>query len=205
VPSADGQQCVPHGQAEAIGRLAAGFEALDHGRHDRALRCFEEVRDTAATPKFFLHWYWRMHAGVGMTRARLQAGDLTSARVEASRLTETLRSTADPNLQALGWEARAQVAIAETNWTDATQSIDSALAALSRIDTTPCAWRVHGTACDLHRKTAHPETAAAHRTLAQRLVSTLANSFEPDEPLRRIFLASPAVRWIYEEALETES
>src|SRR5262245_61810633 len=62
----------PTGQAKTIGLLAAGFEALDHGRNDEARRCFEAVCDRAHTPKFFLHWYLRGHAHVGLIRASLQ-------------------------------------------------------------------------------------------------------------------------------------
>jgi DNA-binding winged helix-turn-helix (wHTH) protein/tetratricopeptide (TPR) repeat protein len=194
----------PTGQAKAIGQLAAGFEALDQGRHDQALRCFEEVRDPTRTPKFFLHWYWRMHAHVGLTRAWLQSRQMANARMEACRLTEAALSTADPNLQALAWETSAQVATAETNWREARQSIDNALAALSRLDVPTFAWRVHGTAWDLYRKMGQTETAAAHRARARMHIAALANSFERDEPLRQIFLGAASVRRIHEEALEME-
>jgi tetratricopeptide (TPR) repeat protein len=192
----------PTGQAKAIGQLAAGFEALYQGRHAQALRCFEEVRDPTETPTFFLHWYWRMRAHVGLTHALLQSGHVTQARLEARRLTEAALSTADPTLQALAWETSAHVAIAETDWKHASHSIDKALAALSRFDVPTCAWRVHCTAWDLYRKTGRPETAAAHRALARTHVSTLANSFDRDEPLRQIFLSAAPVRRIDEEALE---
>jgi hypothetical protein len=192
----------PTGQAKAIGQLAAGFEALDQGRHDHARRCFDEVRDPTETPKFFLHWYWRMHAHVGLTRTWLESRQMTNARIEASRLTAAALSTDDPNLQALAWETRAQVAIAETNWGDASQSIDRALAALSRLDVPTCAWRVHGTAAGLYRKIGQPETAAAHQALARTHIATLVGSFARDEPLRQTFLDAASVRRICEEALE---
>jgi DNA-binding winged helix-turn-helix (wHTH) protein len=193
----------PTGQAKAIGELAAGFEALDQGRHDAAIPCFEKVRDPAETPKFFLHWYWRMHAQVGLTRAWLQSGRVASAREEASRLTAGAVSTADPNLQALAWATSAQVAIADTDWMDAGRSIDNALAALSRPGAPTCAWQVHGTAWDLHRQTGQPDRAAAHRALARKHIATLADSFQPDEPLRHAFLSSGPVRRTYEGAGET--
>jgi DNA-binding winged helix-turn-helix (wHTH) protein/tetratricopeptide (TPR) repeat protein len=194
----------PTGQAKALGQLAAGFEALDQGRLDQARRCFEEVCDRTETPKFFLHWYWRMHAQVGLTRAWLKLGHATNARVEASRLTDAALSVADPNLQALAWEVNAQVAMAEMNWTNASQSIDHALAALARFNAPTFAWRVHGTASDLYRRTGQPEDAAAHRALARTHIATLVNSFERDEPLRHIFLSAAPVSRIQEEALEIE-
>jgi DNA-binding winged helix-turn-helix (wHTH) protein/tetratricopeptide (TPR) repeat protein len=192
----------PTGQAQTIGGLAAGFEALDQGRHDEARRRFEHVKDSTQTPKFFLHWYWRLHANVGLTRAWLQSGHLTNARREADRLTEGACATADPNLQALAWETRAQVAIAESNWSDATQTIDHALAALRGTDTPTCAWRVHGTAWDLHRRTGQRDVAAAHRARALGHIAALVESFQPGEPLRDALLDAAAVRRIREEELE---
>ena len=189
----------PTGQANAIGRLAAGFEALDQHRFDEARRCFETVRDPNATPKFFLHWYWRIHAHVGLTRAWLQSGKLENARPEAARLIESALQTADPNLQTLAWETAAQVAIAESNWNDAAQFIDRALALLNRTETPTSAWRVHATASDLLQKTGQRESAAAHHARARAHIVTLAESLEPDDPLRRALLSAPAVRCINEE------
>src|SRR5262245_6098666 len=101
----------PTGQAKGIGRLAAGWEALDGGRPDDARRCFEDVRDPARTPVFFLHWYWRIHARIGLARASLQARDVTTARAEAEAAAEAALSTADPGLHALAAETSAQVAM----------------------------------------------------------------------------------------------
>jgi DNA-binding winged helix-turn-helix (wHTH) protein/tetratricopeptide (TPR) repeat protein len=194
----------PTGQAKTIAELAAGFEAVDQGRHDQARRCFDAVRDPTETPKFFLHWYWRIHAHVGQTRAWLQAGDVPNARVEASRLTEAALSTADANLQALAWDASAQVAMAERNWGNAEQCLNHALAALARSDVPTCAWRVHGTAWELYRMTGQP-AAAGHRARAQAHIFALAESFEPNEPLRHALLAAPSVRRICEESVELGS
>jgi DNA-binding winged helix-turn-helix (wHTH) protein/tetratricopeptide (TPR) repeat protein len=189
----------PTGQANAIGRLAAGLEALEEQHFDEARRCFEVVRDPAATPKFFLHWYWRIHAHVGLTRAWLHSGDLANAKREAARLIEAALSTADPNLQMLAWDTSAQVAIADQNWSDAAQSIDRALAALKRAETPTSAWRVHATASDLHQKTRQPAGAAAHHASARAHIAALADSLEADEPLRRTLLNAPDVRRVTEE------
>ena len=191
----------PTGQANALGRLAAGFEALDQGRCDEARRSFERVRDPAETPKFFLHWYWRIHAHVGLARAWLQAGHLTNARREAGRLIEAALATADPNLQALAWETSAQVAIAEANWNDARDAIDRAFHALTSTDALASTWQIHRTAWDLDRETGRSDLAAAHRERALAHVAALAESLEPGEPLRDALLDAPAVRRIREEEL----
>jgi DNA-binding winged helix-turn-helix (wHTH) protein/tetratricopeptide (TPR) repeat protein len=194
----------PTGQAQTVGRLAAGFEALDQGRHDDARRYFDQVRDPNDTPKFFLHWYWRLHAHVGLTRAWLQSGNLTSARQEAGRLVDAALATADPNLHALACETRAQVAIAESNWSDASQFIDRALVALKHPDTPTSTWQVHRTAWELHRRTGQLDLAAEHRARARGHIGALVESFQPGEPLRQAMLGAAAVRHICEEELEAE-
>ena len=194
----------PSGQAQTIGRLAAGFDALDHGRWDEARRLFEEVRDPTQTPKFFMHWYWRTHAHVGLVRAWLHAAHIANARIEADRLTETALGIDDPNLQALAWDARAHVAMAESHWADARQSIDRAFAALARFDLPISAWRVHATASELHRKLGQSEEAGIERERARAHIAALVESFAADEPLRFAMLGAESVRRVYEDALEME-
>ena len=194
----------PSGQARTIGRLAAGLEALEHGRWDEARRHFEDVRDPTHTPKFFLHWYWRTHAHVGLVRARLHAGQIANARSEADRLTDAALGIDDPNLLALAWDARAQVAMAESNWVDARQSIDRAFTALARFDVPISAWRVHATASELYRKLGQSEKAATERERGRAHIVALVESFGPDEPLRFAMLSAESVRRVYEDALEME-
>jgi DNA-binding winged helix-turn-helix (wHTH) protein/tetratricopeptide (TPR) repeat protein len=194
----------PSGQAQTIGRLAAGFEALDSGRWDEALKLFQDVRDPTHTPKFFLHWYWRMHAHVGLVRAWLQAGNIANARMEADGLTEAALGMDDPNLQALGWEATAHVAMAESDWADAQQSIDRAFAALARFDVPICAWRVHATASELYRRIGRSEDAAIERERARAHIASLVESFTPDEPLRLAMLRAGSVRRVSEDVFEME-
>jgi DNA-binding winged helix-turn-helix (wHTH) protein/tetratricopeptide (TPR) repeat protein len=194
----------PSGQAQTIGRLAAGFDALDHGRWDEARRHFENVRDPTHTRKFFMHWFWRLHAHVGLVRAWLHSGQVANARVEADRLTETARGIDDPNLQALAWDASAHVAIAESHWSDARQCIDRAFAALARFDVPISAWRVHATASELYRKLGQSEEAALQRDRARAHVAALAESFAPEEPLRLAMLGAASVRRVCEDVLELE-
>src|SRR5262249_34886446 len=49
-------------QPRTIARLAEGYAALDQDRPDDALRSFAAILDADETPKFFLHWYWRIQA-----------------------------------------------------------------------------------------------------------------------------------------------
>ena len=193
----------PSGQAQTIGRLAGGFEALDHGRPDEARRLFADVRDLNQTPKFFLHWYWRAHAHVGLVHGWLQSAQIAMARAEADDLTNTARVIGDPNLQALAWDARALVALAESQLTDAGECLERAFAALARFEVPISAWRVHASASELHRRLGHTEQAAIHRARGRAHIAALAESFAPDEPLRVAMLRAPSVRRVGEDVLET--
>jgi len=55
-------------QPRTIAMVASGYAELDRQKYDEALEYFAQVRDRKATPNFFLHWYWRMHAQLGSAR-----------------------------------------------------------------------------------------------------------------------------------------
>jgi DNA-binding winged helix-turn-helix (wHTH) protein/tetratricopeptide (TPR) repeat protein len=184
------------GQSQTIGGIAAGYAAMEQGNYDDAERSFAQVLGPKKTPKFFLLWYWRMNAQLGLSNAALASGNLRKARLEAERFLHSALSTAEPNLQALAWEAGARVAMAEKDWKGAEEKIEKGLAVLQRFEIPTTAWRVHATRSDLYRQ-ANDETAAeAHRARAEAIILALANSFTPEDPLRHAFLAAAAVRRI---------
>jgi DNA-binding winged helix-turn-helix (wHTH) protein len=180
----------PTGQALAIGRLAIGYEALDAGRWEEARQHCELVRDPRQTPKFFLHWYWKLHAQIGVVRAWLHAGQLAHARLEGDRLIDAVARVGDPNLHALAWDARAQVAMAESHWTEASQYLDRAFAALARFGLPMVAWRVYATAAAIARQLGESDAAAIHDERARAHLAALVDSFPPEEPLRAVMLAA---------------
>src|SRR5262249_42898940 len=98
-------------QPGTIGRLAAGYLALERGRPAEAFDRFDEILDSRTTPKFFLHWYWRLCARLGRCDALLAAGEVGRARTAADGFRDAALATADPTLQALAWEAQARVAL----------------------------------------------------------------------------------------------
>src|SRR5260370_15318824 len=99
-----------------MGLVDGGYAGLHRGEYDKAMEYFRQVRDPETTPKFFLHWFWRMTAQLGLSNVWLASGDLAKARGEADAFLETALSTADPHLQALAWEMKTQIAIAEQAW-----------------------------------------------------------------------------------------
>jgi DNA-binding winged helix-turn-helix (wHTH) protein/tetratricopeptide (TPR) repeat protein len=183
-------------QPQTIARLARGYAELERGHYDEASRYFDEILDPAVTPKFFLHWYWRMSAQLGLSNVWLAAGSLGRARSEADRFLASALSTAEPNLHALGWDVQARVSMAEKDWRGAEANIERGLAVLERFHIPTVAWRVHATRSELYRREKNHDAAEAQRAQAERVVLTLAGSFESDEPLRRSFLSADPVRRI---------
>ena len=188
----------PTGQPRTIARVAAGYAELDRGNYDQAIDYFRQVRDPEITPKFFLHCFWRMTAQLGLSKVWLESGNITNARLEADSFLESALSTDDPHLQALAWEMKTRVAIAEGDWNGARQDILAALAIVEKCEVPVAAWQVHATAWDLDRQVKHDEAGETHRACAEAYILTIANSFEQDVPLRHSFLDAGPVRRVLE-------
>ena len=180
-----------------VSRISCGYAELHRNNSMEALLRFSEVRDPQITPNFILHWRWRLHAQLGMTEARLQAGDVAGAHCEADGLLQSARSIADPGMRALAWDVKSRVASAGNDPTGARAYIDNGLAILDQFDLPVSAWQVHATAWDLYR--GDYEKANRHRARAQELIMRVADSFEPGEPLRESFLTAPPIRRIFEQ------
>src|SRR5262245_56050499 len=193
---AGGGEAYWQGQSHTIGGIAAGYAAVEQGNYDDAERSFAEVLGPKKIPKFFLLWYWRMNAQLGLSNAGLASGNLRKARLEADGFLHSALSTAEPNLQALAWEVGARVAMAEKDWKGAEEKIEKGLAVLQRCEAPTTAWRVHATRSDLYRRAKDETAAEVHRARAEAIILALANSFTPEDPLRHAFLAAAAVRRI---------
>jgi DNA-binding winged helix-turn-helix (wHTH) protein/tetratricopeptide (TPR) repeat protein len=186
-----------HGQSQTISGIANGYAALEQGKYGVAARCFAQVVEPKV--KFFLHWYWRMNAQLGLSNVWLASGNLRKARLDADRFLQSALSTAEPNLHALAWEVNARVAMAEKDWKGAEEKIEKGLAVLQQFEIPTSAWRVHATRSDLYRQLKNETAAEAARARAEAIIMALANSLAPDDPLRLAFLAAAPVRRIRRE------
>ena len=177
-----------------LAMLFAGYAELALGESEEALRHFAAIRDRPVQPRFFLHWYWRMNAQLGLSKVWLESGKIVNARLEADGFLASALSTADPHLQALAWEMKTRVAMAEKDWAGAGKFIEQALAIVEQFGVPVAGWQVHATAWDLYRHVKDEEAAETHRARAEAIVLALANSFADDEPLRKLLLAAAPVR-----------
>src|SRR5258708_5099792 len=152
----------PVSQPQTIARIARGstaiakgFTELDKGQNDRAIELFNQVRDPQTTPKFFLHWNWRMTAQLGVSEAWLQSGNLEKASFEAAGFLHAAIETADPHLQALAWDMRTRIAIANEDWGRAEDCVHKGLEIVDRFEVPVAGWQVHATAWRLDSCSKH--------------------------------------------------
>ena len=177
-----------------VSRIASGYAELLQGNHLEAYQCFSQVGDRRITPKFFLHWHWRLYGRLGMIEARLQAGDIADAHRHSDEFLASALSHPCPNMHSLAWEIKSRVVRAETDLDSARACMDNALAILDKFDIPVAGWQVHRTAWDLYANEGDRERAEEHRRRAQELVMRIADSLEHDEPLRESLLTAPPVR-----------
>jgi DNA-binding winged helix-turn-helix (wHTH) protein/tetratricopeptide (TPR) repeat protein len=190
----------PTEQPRTIAEVAAGYAELHCGHYDNAIEYFGRVRDPERTPKFFLHWFWRMTAQLGLSNVWLSSGNLPKASCEANAFQESALLTADPHIQALAWEMKTRIAIAEQAWEAAANHLHEALSLVERFEIPVAAWQVHSTAWDFYRHAKNEAAGEQNRSLAETHILAIANSFTSDDPLRKSFLSAPPVRRVLDKA-----
>ena len=187
-------------QVLIVASIAAGYVELDRGQYRQAIKHFDRVLHPEVPKKFFLHWMWRLMAQLETANAWLLWGKLRNARAAADGFLKAALSTAEPHLQALAWEQQARLAMAENALKQAREAVQNALPIVDKFEILVARWQVHATAWELCGKAKEHRTAEAHRRLAENSILAIADSFEPDEPLRATFLVAPPVRRILEYA-----
>src|SRR5215469_5739727 len=186
----------PTGQPDTIARIAAGYSRvatayveLDRQEYDHAIEHFRQVRNPELTPKFFLHWIWRMNAQLGLSNVWLLSGNVLNARLEADLFLESALSTADPHLQALAWEMKTRVAMSEHDWMGARDYVQQALAIVEKFEVLVPAWQVHatagnytctqGTTTQLNQIVSEPKPASSKLLIRSQGTSRCARHFFP--------------------------
>ena len=191
----------PDRQSYAIDQMAAGNMALHEGKYSQAREHFRHVQDLEVRTKFFMHWAWRMMAQLESSNAWLLSGNVVNACTAADGFLKSAQSSVDPYLQALAWDLKARVAMAQSNLQGARESIQRALAIVDNLETLVAAWQVYATAWQLHRSVKEHKVAEMNRERAETCVLKIANTFAADEPLRTSFLTAAPVRRILREKL----
>jgi tetratricopeptide (TPR) repeat protein len=176
-----------------IALICSGWAAAASGDSERALEDLSAAsREMDCQPVRF-DWYWRMPLAAAFTELWLAKGDRTRARLDAERFLDATLASAERTWQGLAWEVNARVAMVELDTTRARECIAKALSTMQGFEVPLAAWRVHATAAELEEALGNLQTADSHRELSRATIQQLADSLPAEEPLRRIFLAAPAV------------
>jgi tetratricopeptide (TPR) repeat protein len=170
------------------------------GNYESALEHLLIARADMARPGPTCTWYWRMPLEHALTELWLQKGDLTQARPQAEKFLAIALATAEHMWQALAWEANARAAMAELDVRRAQECIAQGLSAMEGFEVPLAAWRVHATACEIHRNSGNRDLAERHLGLSRDTIMKLANSLPADEPLRHMFLSAAMIRRILGES-----
>ena len=187
-------------QALRLWHTLMGSAEAALGNHDRALEHLLKVRDEMDRQPLMSDWADNMPLQASLTELWFRKGDLTQARREAERFLEVALATAERTYQGLAWDANARVAIVGKEWNRAEACIAKGLSTIEGYEIPLAVWRVHGTAAELYARTGNHDLAAHHRDLSRATTLKLANSLEPEDPLRKIFLSAPPVRRVIDYA-----
>lgn len=137
-----------------------------------------------------------MTAEMESSNACLLSGDTAKAREAADSLLESALATNDPYLRALAWNQQAKVATVENDLQAARKSIQQGLAVVDNSEIGSGAWQTFATASEVYSSAKELGAAETYRDRAESCIRQIANSFEPDEPLRAAFLAAAPVQQI---------
>lgn len=177
----------PPGQVRSMAMITKAFAEIELGFPDVAIAALTQICERQQQPRFFMDWYWRTIARLGLAEAWLAKNDRERAGREAEQFLESAMSGADPTLQAQGWEMKARLLLHQPD--AARKSLDRALAALATGSAPSTAWRVHATASRLHEFSGAPIDAARHREHAGAILQKLAESLPKESPLRASVIA----------------
>jgi len=186
----------PAGQVRTTALITVAFADLESGQADKAEQRFAWVCDRPVLPRFFLDWYWRLIAQLGLASVRLAKGDLEGAEKTADALVHTANASANPAMRAMVWDMKAKVAMAAGHWDRAKDHVERAVASLGAFDVPVAAWKVHATAAAYHRHSGDAQAAERHRALAEAAIMSLVQSLPEGEPLRDSLLSAEPVRKI---------
>lgn len=171
----------PAGQIRTMALVTAAFAEIEAGSAKGAIPGLESVCERRENPRFFLDWYWRMMARLGLSRAWLVSGHHDNAGRQAALFLESALSTSDPNLQALAWEVQARVS---TQPATALDHLQKGFAALEATAVPSAAWHLHATAARLYATSGEKAKAEHHREQAGANLRQLALSLPHGGSLR---------------------
>jgi ATP/maltotriose-dependent transcriptional regulator MalT len=183
-----------------LSRLLSGSAHVALGNHERGLASLMKAQDEMNSHAIVLDWCFRLPLHAALAELWLSKGNLKKAREEASCYVSLAWNTEDRTYQALALEVSARVALAEGSLAAAAEFISRAIRVIEDHNVPMAAWHIYATATHLSERTGEHSSAHEHRESARAAILSLADSLERRDPLRAIFLSSPAVSKVLDEA-----
>jgi DNA-binding winged helix-turn-helix (wHTH) protein/tetratricopeptide (TPR) repeat protein len=153
----------------------------------RARELFAERDRLCGEAPVCLDWYWRLIAEYETVNLWLAAGEAARAEEHARLLLKLTLQANERTLQALAWNALAEVEIMHRKPDAALESNGHALAVLNEYETHLATWRVHATAARAHGMLGRVDEAVSFRELSARASGRLLSTFPESHPLRDFF------------------
>jgi DNA-binding winged helix-turn-helix (wHTH) protein/tetratricopeptide (TPR) repeat protein len=172
--------------------MALGWAETGLGKFEEGLKHLTEARELMNREPLVFDWYYRMPLQQALTDQALKTGNISQAHQEAEKFLSVTLATSERTWQALAWEARARVALADSDREHARADIQKAIETIEGFDLPLADWRVHSTAMDVF-----PERAEHHRRLSAATAGKLADSLVAFDDLKRTFLSSELVVRIF--------
>jgi len=173
--------------------IVSGSASVGLGDYASALEDLSTAASEMDQQTVFLDWYWRMPLAAGLTELWLATGDRIRAQQEAAGFLEKALATEERTWQGLAWEINARVALENGDHDRARECIGKAVSTVQGFEVPLATWRAHATAAHIEEEAGNLESARSHRDSSRATILRLANSLPEHEPLRKIFLDSPAV------------
>jgi hypothetical protein len=178
------------------------------GQHKASFQCFSEVAERFDRERSLMDWILRIPHHYGLSRYWLAQGQPAQARREAERVCELAAQPGERTYPALGHQTLAEVAMVKpglgpnpgTNFEEAEAAITKALATLDDAEAPLAQWRVHMTAAQLYERLGRSADAVDSWRRSADTLLQLANSLDPDDPLRESLLADPTAQAIQRRA-----
>ena len=155
--------------------------------------------ERGAPERTLLAWFFEIRWESALAEACLATGDLERARVHAVRLLDVSSEKGTPTYAIMAHKLLADLALREDRPQDAEAPLAAAVDLLRHRSCPLIGWRTYATLGRLRKGLGSAEDARAAFGEAAAIVDLLAASVD-DEPLRRRFLDSPAVKDVMENA-----
>jgi len=190
-------------QPRAICEMAEGYMAEQQQDFPLALAHFSRVHQMDPGTKFFLSWLWRITAHLELGNVWLRSGDTAKSKFASESVLRSALSVADPHIQVLAWDLAARLSMAESEMPLAQERIEKAIQLAEQYEIPLAAWRAYATASEIFRAGGENDQADWAIQQAEDAVVRIANSFDPDEPLRATFLSGEPLHRICRRNLKS--